>query len=241
MAQRVVIPGFRKIETSNGGGGVTDYEELKNKPSLNDKILSGNKSNEYYGILGTKDSLQENLVVFESKDSNTPDPVLPDVIKNTDSISLLMQKISNIAKNVRYAINMIGTNELISGTNQNLIDSVNELSTNQEAMIHNSGDAVDTGSILAVRYYKTVTLYGKISSTKALTTSARYVLLGQLPAKMIPNQVIICYLIYNYNTFGQLRISTTGTVEIGYTKGFDGSPKDLPAGSALYFCQSYVI
>ena len=104
---RVVIPGFRKIETSDGGGGVTDYEELQNKPSLNDKILSGNKSNEYYGILGTKDSLQENLIVFESKDSATPDSVLPDVISNTDNISLLMQKISNIAKNVRYAFNML--------------------------------------------------------------------------------------------------------------------------------------
>ena len=238
---RVVIPGFRKIETSDGGGGVTDYEELQNKPSLNDKILSGNKSNEYYGILGTKDSLQENLIVFESKDSATPDSVLPDVISNTDNISLLMQKISNIAKNVRYAINMIGTNELISGTNQNIIDSVNDLSTNQEAMIHESGEAVDTGSILAVRRYKTVTLSGKVSSTKALTTSAGYVPLGQLPATMIPNQVIICYLIYNSNTFGQLRISTTGSVEIGYTRGLDGSPKDLSAGSALYFCQSYVI
>lgn len=238
---RVVIPGFRKIETSDGGGGVTDYEELQNKPSLNGKILSGDKSNEYYGILGTADSLQENLIVFESKDSDTPDSVLPEVVKNTDTISILMQKISTAIKNVRYAIKLIGEGELHAGINENLIDAVNELSVNQEAMIHDSGEAVDVGSILAVRYYKTVTLSGKISSTKALATSAGYVRLGNLPAKMIPNQIIILYLIYNSNTFGQLRISTTGSVDIGYTRGLDGVAKDISEGSALYFCQSYVI
>lgn len=43
MAQRVVIPGFRKIETSGGGeGGTTNYEDLSNKPSINNVPLSGN-------------------------------------------------------------------------------------------------------------------------------------------------------------------------------------------------------
>lgn len=44
MAQRIVIPGFRKIETSGGGGegGTTNYNELTNKPSINNVPLVGN-------------------------------------------------------------------------------------------------------------------------------------------------------------------------------------------------------
>lgn len=37
---RVVIPGFRKIETS--GGGTTNYNDLTNKPSINNVPLVGN-------------------------------------------------------------------------------------------------------------------------------------------------------------------------------------------------------
>ena len=40
---KVVIPGFRKIETSGGGGGnATNYNELENKPSINNVPLVGN-------------------------------------------------------------------------------------------------------------------------------------------------------------------------------------------------------
>lgn len=43
MAQRVVIPGFRKIETSGGGeGGTGNYNDLTNKPSINNIPLVGN-------------------------------------------------------------------------------------------------------------------------------------------------------------------------------------------------------
>ena len=43
MAQRVVIPGFRKIEVSGGGeGGTTNYNDLTNKPSINNVPLVGN-------------------------------------------------------------------------------------------------------------------------------------------------------------------------------------------------------
>lgn len=42
MAQRVVIPGFRKIETSTPGGGTTNYEDLTNKPSINNVLVVGN-------------------------------------------------------------------------------------------------------------------------------------------------------------------------------------------------------
>ena len=40
---RVVIPGFRKIEVSGGGqGGTTNYNELENKPAINNVPLVGN-------------------------------------------------------------------------------------------------------------------------------------------------------------------------------------------------------
>ena len=40
---RVFIPGFRKIETSGGGeGGTTNYNDLTNKPSINNVPLVGN-------------------------------------------------------------------------------------------------------------------------------------------------------------------------------------------------------
>ena len=39
---RVVIPGFRKIETSGGGGGGTsNYNNLTNKPVINNVPLVG--------------------------------------------------------------------------------------------------------------------------------------------------------------------------------------------------------
>lgn len=43
MAQRIVIPGFRKIETSGGGeGGTGNYNDLTNKPFINNVPLVGN-------------------------------------------------------------------------------------------------------------------------------------------------------------------------------------------------------
>lgn len=42
MTQRIVIPGFRKIETSGGGEGTGNYNDLTNKPSINNVPLVGN-------------------------------------------------------------------------------------------------------------------------------------------------------------------------------------------------------
>ena len=40
---RVIIPGFRKIEISGGGqGGTTNYNDLENKPFINNVPLVGN-------------------------------------------------------------------------------------------------------------------------------------------------------------------------------------------------------
>lgn len=45
------------IQPSSGGGGTTDYTDLTNKPSINNVILSGNKSASDLGLLGSSDTL----------------------------------------------------------------------------------------------------------------------------------------------------------------------------------------
>lgn len=66
MAQRVVIPGFRKIETSGGGeGGTTNYEDLTNKPYINNVPLVGNLKTVNLNL--TDSTLTEEGVPAEAK------------------------------------------------------------------------------------------------------------------------------------------------------------------------------
>lgn len=45
----------------------------------------------------------------------------------------------------------------------------------------------------------------------------------------------VFYAVLNYNTIGQIRVNTDGTVAIGYTRNVaDGASKDLPSGANLY-------
>lgn len=67
MAQRIVVPGFRKIETSGGGGegGTTNYNELTNKPSINNVPIVGNLKTEDLHL--TDATLTEEGVPADSK------------------------------------------------------------------------------------------------------------------------------------------------------------------------------
>lgn len=66
MAQRIVIPGFRKIETSGGGEGETgNYNDLTNKPSINNVPLVGNLNT--VDLKLTDSTLTEEGVPAESK------------------------------------------------------------------------------------------------------------------------------------------------------------------------------
>ena len=67
MAQRIVIPGFRKIETSGGSGegGTTNYNDLTNKPSINNVPLVGNLNTANLKL--TDSTLTEEGVPAESK------------------------------------------------------------------------------------------------------------------------------------------------------------------------------
>ena len=70
MAQRVVIPGFRKIETSGGGeGGTGNYNDLTNKPSINNVPLVGNLST--VDLKLTDKTLTEEGVPAEAKTVGT--------------------------------------------------------------------------------------------------------------------------------------------------------------------------
>nr|DAF89257.1 MAG TPA: hypothetical protein [Siphoviridae sp. ct6GI21] len=64
MAQRIVIPGFRKIETSGGGeGGTTNYDDLTNKPSINNVPLVGNLSTADLHLTDSTDTSSITLTV----------------------------------------------------------------------------------------------------------------------------------------------------------------------------------
>ena len=63
---RVVIPGFRKIETSGGGEGeTTNYNDLTNKPSINNVPLVGNLNTVNFKL--TDSTLTEEGVPAEAK------------------------------------------------------------------------------------------------------------------------------------------------------------------------------
>lgn len=58
MSQRVVIPGFRKVETGEGGGTTpTSYNSLADKPKINGVELTGNLPSESIGIPEIADNL----------------------------------------------------------------------------------------------------------------------------------------------------------------------------------------
>ena len=67
---RVVIPGFRKIETRGGGeGGTTNYNDLTNKPSINNVPLVGNLNTANLKL--TDSTLTEEGVPAEAKTVGT--------------------------------------------------------------------------------------------------------------------------------------------------------------------------
>lgn len=47
----------KELEEGGGGGGTTDYEKLKNKPSINGTEVSGNKPASDFNLVDNKDTI----------------------------------------------------------------------------------------------------------------------------------------------------------------------------------------
>lgn len=115
---KVVIPGFRKIETSVGGeGGTTNYNELINKPSINNVPLSGNLNTVDLHLTDT--TLTEEGVPAEAKTvgakleehSTSLTTLKEEIIKKANS-SDIPTKVSDLQNDSNYQTDTDVTNTL---------------------------------------------------------------------------------------------------------------------------------
>lgn len=98
---RVFIPGFRKIETSGGGeGGTTNYNELDNKPSINNVPLVGNLNT--VDLKLTDATLTEEGVPAEAKtvgDKLKEHSTYLTTLKKETTVNLLKPTLGTITQN----------------------------------------------------------------------------------------------------------------------------------------------
>lgn len=107
MAQRVVIPGFRKIETSGGGeGGTTNYEDLTNKPFINDVPLVGNLNTADLKL--TDSTLTEEGVPAEAKEVGIQLNEKPNYEEGTFSPSFINSSINSQVTQVKAEYKKVG-------------------------------------------------------------------------------------------------------------------------------------
>ena len=105
---RVVIPGFRKIETSGGGeGGTTNYNDLTNKPSINNVPLVGNISTVDLHLTDT--TLKEEGIPAEAKtvgtkleEQSTSLTAVKEELTNKANISDIPTKVSELQNDSNY-------------------------------------------------------------------------------------------------------------------------------------------
>lgn len=125
MEQRVVIPGFRKIETSVGGeGGTTNYSDLTNKPSINNVPLVGNLST--VDLKLTDSTLTEEGVPAEAK------TVGDKLEENSTSLLTLKEQLGNHIVKSDVPENAVFTDTVYDDTDikEELTKVDNKLTTN---------------------------------------------------------------------------------------------------------------
>ena len=122
MAQRVVIPGFRKIETSSGGGegGTTNYNDLTNKPSINNVPLVGNLNTSDLKL--TDETLTEEGVPAEAK------TVGAKLAEQSTSLIALFEQLGNHTVKSDVPENAVFTDTVYDDTE--VKESIDELSSN---------------------------------------------------------------------------------------------------------------
>ena len=118
---RVVIPGFRKIETSGGGeGGTTNYNDLTNKPSINNVPLVGNLST--VDLKLTDKTLTEEGVPAEAKTVGTK------LEEHSTSLTALSNQLGSHTVKSDVPENAVFTDTIYDDTE--VKESINELNSN---------------------------------------------------------------------------------------------------------------
>ena len=115
---RVVIPGFRKIETSGGGeGGTTNYNDLTNKPFINNVPLVGNLST--VNLKLTDATLTEEGVPAEAKtvgakleEQSTSLTAVKEELTKKVNVSDIPTKVSELQNDSNYQTDTDVTNTL---------------------------------------------------------------------------------------------------------------------------------
>ena len=149
MAQRVVIPGFRKIETSGGGeGGTTNYNDLTNKPSINNVPLVGNLNTSDLKL--TDATLTEEGVPAEAKTVGTK------LEEQSTSLTELSNQLGKHTVKSDVPENAVFTDTVYDDTDvKEEIDKINSnLSQKSNSEVANGfiwfRDSANTGNYIAV-------------------------------------------------------------------------------------------
>lgn len=129
---RVVIPGFRKIETNGGGeGGTTNYNDLTNKPSINNVQLVGNLNT--VNLKLTDKTLTEEGVPAEAK------TVGAKLAEQSSNLNALSGQLGNHTVKSDVPENAVFTDTVYDDTE--VKESIEELSSNLSDLAYgdNSG------------------------------------------------------------------------------------------------------
>ena len=116
MAQRVVIPGFRKIDTGGGGGetGTSIYNYLTNKPSINNVPLSGNLNTTDLHL--TTQTLEDEGIPADSKIvGDKINEILNSLSTITKTLNSLQEEVSKLSLNVTELSNSV-SNTVVTGS-----------------------------------------------------------------------------------------------------------------------------
>ena len=132
---RVVIPGFRKIETSGGGeGGTSNYNDLTNKPSINNIPLVGNLSTADLKL--TDATLTEEGVPAEAKTVGTK------LEEQSTSLTALSEQLGNHTVKSDVPENAVFTDTIYDDTE--VRGSIEELNNTTMCSYAGNGATVST-------------------------------------------------------------------------------------------------
>lgn len=132
---RVVIPGFRKIETSGGGeGGTSNYNDLTNKPSINNVPLVGNLNTANLKL--TDATLTEEGVPAEAK------TVGQKLEEHSTSLTALSEQLGNHTVKSDVPENAVFTDTVYDDTEVKV--SIAELNSNLTSEISRAKETEET-------------------------------------------------------------------------------------------------